>query len=135
MLFPLPLFVVIKITPALALEPYSAEAAAPFKTEMLSISSGFRFPTASPRSGALSHWLPELPFGLVLFKPTGLFSIGTPLITYNGWLVWLKLDTPRMSTLDAAPGPPEVELISKPATLPTNELATLFSLAWVKVSP
>ena len=52
---PLPDFVVIKITPAFAREPYKAEAAAPFNTEILSISSGLILLIASPKSGALSH--------------------------------------------------------------------------------
>ena len=39
-----PFFVVITIAPFEALTPYSAVAAAPFKTLKLSISSGFRSP-------------------------------------------------------------------------------------------
>ncbi|MNL30826.1 hypothetical protein D3C87_1525840 [compost metagenome] len=81
---PFPDLVVIKITPALARAPYNAEAAAPFNTEILSISSGLILLIASPKSGALSHWLPELPFELAFPTPTGLFSMGIPLITYNG---------------------------------------------------
>ena len=52
-------------------------------------------------------------------------------MTYSGWLVWFRLDTPRMMTLLDAPGPPAVEFTFRPATLPTSELATLVSRAWV----
>ena len=43
-----PLFVVIKTTPLEAREPYKAVAAAPFKTEMFSISSGLMSMAALP---------------------------------------------------------------------------------------
>src|ERR1700761_5848816 len=127
MLLPLPLLVVIKITPALPRYPYNADAAAPFSTDIVSMSSGFKLPIASP----ISAWLSYCDPGALL----GLFSIGTPLITYNGWLVCVKLDTPRIITFDDEPGPPAVGLTFKPATLPSRSFITLGSLAWVSSSP
>ena len=71
----LPDLVLITITPLAALEPYSADAAAPFNTLMLSISSGLTKPAPLPKSTSI------LPRPLA---PTIELLIGTPSITYKG---------------------------------------------------
>ncbi|MNI56398.1 hypothetical protein D3C73_1113970 [compost metagenome] len=75
---------VITIAPFPALEPYRAEAAPPFSTDILSMSSGLISPRPPPISVAgfhMSLFLSPFPF----IPPRKLF-IGTPSTMINGWL-------------------------------------------------
>lgn len=76
-------FVLIRITPFAACPPYKAEAEAPFKTLKLSISSGFRLEIPSPASRLPASAVPP-----IVVKACSLLTlkIGTPSITYKGWL-------------------------------------------------
>ena len=79
--------VVIMITPSFALEPYSAEAAAPLRTVMFSISSGLTLESPSPPSEVFPPPLTPIDPSAELFPglvPKLVLSIGTPLITIKG---------------------------------------------------
>ena len=66
-----------------------------------------------------------------------LFSIGTPSMTYNGWLLPSALAEriPRMETLAEPPKPEELRVIDTPAVFPANALIIFGSLARVSSSP
>ena len=87
--FPLLLvFVVIIMTPSLARDPYNADAAAPFKTVIASISSGLILLKPSPPSEVLLD-----PFSETSpLAPLFVLSIGTPFTTINGELFPPKED-------------------------------------------
>src|SRR4030042_1106935 len=88
---PFPDFVVITITPLLALAPYKAAALAPLRTEIEAISSGARF---------------DIP------------PIGIPSITYRGWLLPAMGRFPLISPFASAPTPVLAVVTETPATLP-----------------
>src|SRR5438045_9456333 len=85
--------VVIIITPSFARAPYKAEAAAPFKMLMLSMSSGLMLCNPSPPSDVFP---PPPPPSLLLYEPSLLepartgfvqkfvLSIRPPLMTMSG---------------------------------------------------
>src|SRR4051794_6754284 len=109
---PLPLvLVVIMITPSLAREPYSAEAAAPFNTVIDSILSGSMLLNPSPPSEV---WL--LPRAETSpLAPKFVLSIGTPFTTMRGELLPPKDDCPRMRILLVPAGPDPNDVIFTPA--------------------
>ena len=87
--FPLLLvFVVIIMTPSLARDPYNADAAAPFKTVIASISSGLILLKPSPPSEVLLDPLSETS----PLAPLFVLSIGTPFTTIKGELFPPKED-------------------------------------------
>ena len=120
-----PFLVVMTMAPLDAFSPYRAAAAAPVKTDMLSISSGLMsaIPSEVPRE---SNSFPPSPPAL---------SIGIPSITYNTLLDCEIERIPRITTLEAPPTPDEDALMLTPATLPFNELIKFASLLVSKSSP
>ncbi|MNY01991.1 hypothetical protein D3C86_1345450 [compost metagenome] len=116
--FRLPFFVVTRITPLAALDPYIAAAEGPLSTEMFSISSGFRSWIRLPTS------LPALPLTVEVVLMSEL-SIGVPSITYKGWLFPVMELMPRSSTRVEPPMLPPDEMTCKPATLPEMALRAL----------
>src|SRR5690606_9834126 len=117
----------MRITPLSALEPYKADAAPPFNTDILSMSSGFRSPSPFPISAEGFQ-------KSLLLAPTK-FSIGTPSTTIRGWLSPVKDVNPLNTIFEEEAGPLEPLTTCKPATLPVKALAMLFSLASVNASP
>ena len=124
------------ITPSLAREPYNAEAAAPFKTDMLSISSGLMLERPSPPSEVFPPPLTPIELsdaalpGLV---PKLVLSIGTPLTTISG-LFWPEIeDCPRIRILEVPAGPvPNPEILT-PAIFPESEFIRFgvrFTVSW-----
>ena len=110
----------ITIAPFAASIPYKAAASGPFKTTILSISSGFksaeRLVKSTPRllkavndPGASEAKTPV--FNVLL-------SIGKPSIIINGWLLPLIELTPRMVMEEEAPGTPDELFTSTPAIRP-----------------
>lgn len=65
------------------LSPIQREAEAPFKTLKLSISSGFRLEIPSPASRLPASAVPPI---VVKACSLLMLKIGTPSITYKGWL-------------------------------------------------
>src|SRR5690606_37400025 len=118
-------FVVIKITPLAARDPYKAAAGPPFRTEMLSMSSGLMLVRPSPISRP--PYVPGVPWLALL--------IGIPFITYNGWLFPLSEPLPRMITRLGPEGPVDGLVAFTPAIFPESALPKLFSRALLKFSP
>src|SRR5690606_35622626 len=119
---PVPLFLVlIMITPSLALDPYKAEAAAPFNTVIDTISSGLIVLKPSPLSEVRL-----LPLSDVSpLAPKLVLSIGTPLTTIKGELCPPKEDCPRIRILLVPAGPDPKEVILTPANLPCKAFIKL----------
>ena len=129
-----PFLVVIRITPLAACEPYRAAAEAPFSIFMLSMSSGFRLEIPSPASRFTPSFSPPI---TVEVDSVLLFSMGTPSMTYNGWLLPVaKAErAPRMATLADPPKPAALLVICTPAVFPARALIMFGSLARVSSSP
>ena len=123
----LPDFVVIKITPLPAREPYNAAAEAPFNTFMDSISSGLISDKPLPISTPL---LPQ-----ASSTPPVKLSIGIPSTTINGWLDPVNELLPRNTIFEEPPGPLLERTTCKPDTLPDNAFAILLSRAFTSSSP
>jgi len=118
-------FVVIMMTPLPACEPYRADAAGPFSTEMFSMSSGLMLEMPSPKS-----YPPSL-FAL----PKLVLSMGIPSTTYSGWLFPVSIELPRISTREEPLGPPAVWLMIRPGSRPASELMTFSSRTFSNASP
>ncbi|MNZ87108.1 hypothetical protein D3C78_1059570 [compost metagenome] len=125
------------ITPAPALDPYNAAAAAPFNTLIDSISSGLMFEIPSPKSAP--PYCPAEPSVLaapvIMALPELLLFIGTPFNTYNGCDEPVNEEDPLIITLAAPPGPEAGVATLTPATFPAKAFATLTSRACVNSSP
>src|SRR5690625_2516531 len=92
-----PDFVVIKMTPFPALDPYKAAADAPFNTDIDSILSGSKSPSPFPISmEGFQKSLLDAPVKL---------SIGIPSITIRGWLSPVRELFPRSTILEDPAGP------------------------------
>src|SRR5664279_3542906 len=116
----LPFFVVIKIAPFLATDPYKEEADVPFKTVMDSISFGLISVMPFPKSCNAGPFPPAPP--VLILKSLN----GTPSITYSGWLFPPPITpNPRRTTLVEPPGVPLTVEISSPATFPCNPSSML----------
>ena len=120
-----PDLVVIKIAPLPPRYPYNADAAAPFNTCMLSISSGLMLLNPSPISIP-----PHVPA-----DPKFWLLKGTPSTTYSGMLLPVREAFPRMITREEPPVPVELPPTLTPATLPERALPRFGSRAIVKSSP
>ena len=112
-----PRFVVTTITPFRARDPYSADAAAPLRMLMFSMSSGFRscarLPTSAP------------PVTISVSVPANEeFEIGTPSTTNSGSLALAMEFTPRITILLDPPTVPDCCVTRTPATLPDRLLST-----------
>src|SRR5690606_38686948 len=107
-----PFLVVMMTAPLAALTPYSAVAAAPFRTDMDSTSAGL-----------MSAALFDIPLAELADSMVEL-SMGTPSTTKRGWLsaAGSKEFTPRMMILALCPGAPPELVICTPATWPCREL-------------
>jgi hypothetical protein len=79
-----PFLVVTKIAPFPPAEPYNAEAEAPFRKLILSISSGLIELNTSPGSGIFEYCPISADFPVPLI-------IGIPSITYSGWVLLTDL--------------------------------------------
>ena len=128
---PLPsplVLVVIIITPSFAREPYKAAAVAPFKTLILSISSGLMLESPSPPSEVLPP--PRTPIELSApalpgFVPKLVLSIGTPFTTISGLFCPEMEDCPLILILEVPPGPvPKAEMFT-PAIFPCKAFIKL----------
>src|SRR5690606_38061931 len=113
--------VVIRITPLAALEPYKAEAAPPFNTDMEAMSSGFMSPKPLPISA--------VGFQKSLLAAPVKLAKGTPSTTIRGWLSPVRELKPLRIIFDEAAGLLLLFMICKPETFPTKAFAMLFSLA------
>src|SRR5690554_2449592 len=91
-----PDLVVIRITPLAALDPYSAEAAPPFNTDIEAISSGLISPSPLPISA--------VGFQKSLLDAPVKFAKGTPSTTIRGWLSPVKELKPLKIIFDEAAG-------------------------------
>jgi len=123
----LPVFVVIKITPLPARDPYKAAAEAPFNTDMLAISSGLI--SESPLPISADGFQKSL-----LLAPVKL-SIGIPSTTINGWFKPVTELLPRNCIFEEEPGPLLERIICKPETFPDNAFVTFVSRALTRSSP
>jgi len=114
------------ITPSAAREPYKAAAAAPFSTDMDSMSSGLMSMTRLPKVEAVLviPSVPELP------PMTVELSYMIPSTTKRGWLSRPSLAElpPRMIMVEPEPAEPPDWVTLTPATLPARELITLVCL-------
>ena len=125
--FSRPCFVVIKITPLPARDPYKAAADAPFNTDIDSISSGLISDRPLPISIEGFH--------ISLLSAPVKLSIGTPSTTINGWFRPVTELLPRNWILEEPPAPLLERMICTPDTLPVKALAKLVSRACTKSSP
>ena len=107
---PFPFFVVIRITPLEALDPYIAAAEASFSTENDSMSFGFS------RSSGLD------------IAPPAPCAIGTPSITISGSFEAFSEAAPRMRMREPEPGPPSPGVTSRPGTFPLS-MSCVFTTA------
>ncbi len=120
------------IAPLPALDPYNADAAPLFRTDILSMSSGLISPNPLPISvPGFQKSLFTLPFPPL--APKKLF-IGTPSTIIKGWLSPVKELLPRRVIFVEDAGPLEPLITCKPETLPTRAFATLVSFASVSCS-
>ncbi len=119
------------MTPSFAREPYKAEAAAPFKTVIFSISSGLILLRPSPPSEVLFEPLSATS----PLAPLLVLSIGTPFTTIKGELLPPNEDWPliRILLVPAAPDPRDV--IFTPAILPCKAFIKLTLLFTETSSP
>ena len=106
----LPFFVVIRITPFAALEPYKDAAAASFKTVIFSISLGL----------IEDIILNDLLSPLTGERATSPETTGTPSTTYRGSLVAFIEPVPLTRISNAAPGCPLLLFIVKPGVVPAR---------------
>src|SRR5699024_1171387 len=88
---------------------------------MLAMSDGFRFWIPPPPSGVP----PKRLFGCPLAFPE--LEIGTPSMTYKGWLLPLAERAPLNRTLAELPRPPALGDSVIPATFPLRD-STTFSV-------
>src|SRR5258708_10507714 len=108
------------MTPVEALDPYRAADALPFRTVMLSISSGLML-LGPPRNAC-----PPPPLGVAELMAVVL--MGIPSTTQRGWLLPEMEAIPRRVTLLDPATPLEVLLASRPATLPERAFSRLTAL-------
>ena len=128
----LPFFVVIRITPLAAWLPYKAAAGEPFRILILSTSSGFRLEIPSPPSRFPASAVPP-----IAEKACSLaeLRIGTPSMTYKGWLLPTTERMPRIRTLEELPRPEAALFICTPATFPASVLIIFGSFTRFSSSP
>ena len=107
------------IAPLDASEPYKAAAAAPFNTVMDSISCGLRSFPLDAKSRFRTEYLSVPPIHILIGSKVELF-IGTPSITYRGWLLPDMEVMFRNTTVVDDPGAPPVEVTFIPETRPCN---------------